>query len=160
MWPFDENAPWWLLTNYPDQRDVFSWPDGGLVVGYILGAGIALGAGLAALLGLATLASGPWQRQRFYHLCQALIPLAGCGIFLGLSSLTITLLKTEGAGVAWANGARLALLAVANGWSLWPALGILRSYSSSQSKQFFGMTGFCLALAIIDCAWALRFWLW
>ena len=34
MWPFDENAPWWLLTNYPDQRDVFSWLDGGLVPGW------------------------------------------------------------------------------------------------------------------------------
>ena len=160
LWPFAENAPWWLLTNYPDQRDVFSWLDGGLVVGYILSVGIILGAALAAMLGLATLALGQWQRQRFYHLCQALIPLSGCGIFLGLSALTITLLKNEGIGISWANDVRLVLLVAANAWSLWLALGILRGYPSSPLKRFFGLISFSLALAIIDYAWALRFWVW
>ena len=34
--------------------------------------------------------------SRFHHFAQALIPVAGCGVFLGLSSLTVTMLKAEG----------------------------------------------------------------
>lgn len=160
MWPLAENAPWWLLTNYPDQRDVFSWLDGGLIAGYIVLVGTFLAAGLAGLLSLATVAIGPWQKQRFYHLCQALIPLAGCGVFLGLSALTVTLLKNEGISVFWANDVRLALLVGANLWSLRLALGIFRSYASPWIGQLVGILVFGFALAMIDYAWALRFWVW
>ncbi|MEO6319131.1 MAG: 4Fe-4S binding protein, partial [Polaromonas sp.] len=44
MWPFEENAPWWLLTHYPEQRDVFSWLDGSLLMAYLLGMGLWMGA--------------------------------------------------------------------------------------------------------------------
>lgn len=160
LWPLAENAPWWLLTNYPDQRDVFSWLDGGLVVSYIVAVGVLLGVGLTAALGLAALALGPWQRQRLYHLCQALIPLAGCGVFLGLSALTITLLKNENIPVFWANDVRLALLTGANVWSLWLALGIIRSYASSWPRRLLSLLIFGSALAVVDYEWFLRFWIW
>lgn len=160
MWPFDENAPWWLLTNYPAQRDVFSWLDGGLVVSYILGMGLLMGGGLTLLLALANRALGPWQRQRFYHLSQALIPLAGCGVFLGLSALTINLLKNEGIPVFWANDVRLLLLTGANVWSLWLANGICRHYAASLPRHLQSIAAFCLSLALVDYAWALMFWIW
>lgn len=160
MWPFDENAPWWLLTNYPAQRDVFNWLDGGLVVGYILGMSLLMGGGLTLLLALANRALGPWQRQRFYHLSQALIPLAGCGVFLGLSALTINLLKNEGIPVFWANDVRFLLLAGANLWSLWLANGICRHYAAPLPRQLQSIAAFCLALALVDYALVLMFWIW
>ncbi len=160
MWPFDENAPWWLLTQYPDQRDVFSWLDGGLLVSYLMGMGLLMGIGLTLSLTLASRMLGPWQRQRFYHLSQALIPLAGCGVFLGLSALTVNLLKNEGVPVFWANDVRLLLLTGANLWSLWLANGICQHYTSSLRQRSFAIAAFCLALALVDYAWALMFWIW
>ena len=160
MWPFDENAPWWLLTSYPDQRDVFSWLDGSLLIGYMLGMGLLMGVCLTVLLALAIRMLGPWQRQRFYHLSQALIPLAGCGVFLGLSALTVNLLKNEGIPVFWANNVRLLLLTGANLWALWLATSICQRYASSLARCSSALAAFCLALLMIDYAWALMFWIW
>lgn len=160
MWPFDENAPWWLLTHYPDQRDVFSWLDGSLLIGYMLGMGLLMGVCLTLSLALAIRILGPWQRQRFYHLSQALIPLAGCGVFLGLSALTVNLLKSEGIPFFWANDVRLLLLTGANLWALWLATSICKRYASSLARCSFAIAAFCLALFMIDYAWALMFWIW
>lgn len=160
MWPFAENAPWWVLTNYPGLRDVFSWLDGGLLVAYILGMGLLMGCGLTLTVGLASRWLGPWQKQRFYHLSQALIPLAGCGVFLGLSALTVNLLKNEGVPVFWANDVRLLLLVGTNLWSLWLANGICRQYVASAWQRFAAIAAFALALAMVDYCWALMFWIW
>lgn len=160
MWPFAENAPWWVLTNYPSLRDVFSWLDGGLLVAYILGMGLLMGCGQALTVGLASRLLGPWQKQRFYHLSQALIPLAGCGVFLGLSALTVNLLKNEGVPVFWANDVRLLLLIGTNLWSLWLVSGICRQYPASAWQRFATIAAFTLALAVVDYCWALMFWIW
>ncbi|MEO6354215.1 MAG: 4Fe-4S binding protein, partial [Burkholderiaceae bacterium] len=160
LWPFAENAPWWLLTNYPAQRDVFSWLDGALVTGYILGMGVLMGCALSAIVGLASRLLGPWQRQRFYHFSQALIPLAGCGVFLGLSGLTVNLLKNDGVPVFWVSDLRLMLLIGASLWSLWLAVGITRQYAASASQRLVALGVFGLALALIDANWVLMFWIW
>ena len=39
---------------------------------------------------------GRWSMPRLHHLAQSLIPIAACGVFLGLSSLTVTMLRAEG----------------------------------------------------------------
>lgn len=160
LWPFAENAPWWLLTNYPAQRDVFSWLDGALVSGYILGMGVLMGCALSAILGLASRVLGPWQRQRFYHFCQALIPLAGCGVFLGLSALTVNLLKSDGIPVFWVSDLRLMLLVGASLWSFWLAIGITRQYVATGSQRLAALSLFSLALALVDVNWVLMFWIW
>lgn len=160
MWPFAENAPWWLLTNYPAQRDVFSWLDGGLLVTYIVSMGLVMGIALALPLAWATRLLGPWRAQRFYHLSQALIPLAGCGIFLGLSALTVNLLKNEGVPVYWANDVRFLLLAAANLWTLILAHGICQRYATSHARHLLALAALCPALTLVDYAWALMFWIW
>lgn len=139
---------------------MFSWLDGGLLVAYILGMGLLMGCGLTLTVGLASRLLGPWQKQRFYHLSQALIPLAGCGVFLGLSALTVNLLKNEGVPVFWANDVRLLLLVGTNLWSLWLANGICKQYAASAWQRFTTIAAFALALAMVDYCWALMFWIW
>lgn len=160
LWPFAENAPWWLLTNYPAQRDVFSWLDGALVISYLLGMGVVMGIGLALPLAAATRLLGPWTAQRFYHLSQALIPMAGFGVFLGLSALTINLLKAEGIPVFWASDMRLLVLTAGNLWSLVLFYGICRHYVSNKAVLCAATLVACASLVLIDYAWALTFWLW
>ncbi len=103
-----DNAPWWLLTHYPEANDVFTWLDGALVLAYILGGGGLLGPLLAAaLLRDARL---PWQR-----LTMALAPLAGISVFLGLSMLTLTHLKAVHLPLGWVGELRIVIQAQA-GW--------------------------------------------
>ncbi|MFX6056048.1 hypothetical protein ABTE97_19540, partial [Acinetobacter baumannii] len=59
--------------------------------------------------------------SRFHHLAQTLIPMAGCGVFLGLFSITTSMLKSEGVPVFWVSGLRATLLAGAATWSVWLA---------------------------------------
>ena len=44
-----DNAPWWLLTHYPEVQDVFTWLDGLCILLWILVGGLALGHWLAHL---------------------------------------------------------------------------------------------------------------
>ncbi|SDM07441.1 4Fe-4S binding domain-containing protein [Oryzisolibacter propanilivorax] len=178
-WPLADNAPWWLLTHYPDQNDVFTWLDGALLLGYIGATALVWGGVVLALLALAVRLAGPWARQRLHHLAQALIPLAGLGVFLGLSAITLTLLRGEGVFVPWANAARLGLLALANAWSLWLGWAIVRHWGglglgldgrparagaaaapTGSARTLLALAPFVLALAWVDSAWGWLFWWW
>ena len=131
--------------------------DGGLLVGYILGVAILMGTALSAGLALAAAASG-WSRQRFHHLAQALVPLAGCGVFLGLSALTVTMLRAEGVVLPGLAAIRASLLLGAWAWSLALALRILgeggvRGLRRGAAAGMFGATA-----AMAGTAWAALFW--
>ena len=117
MWPLADNAPWFILTHYPDANDTFSWLDGSLIVAFALGAAAVVGGSLYLALWAASLLAplrGAASRYAGLHtLAQALIPSAGIGVFLGLSATTITLLKNEGMGIGWVRPVRFTLLALA-----------------------------------------------
>jgi hypothetical protein len=77
-----------------------------------------------------------------------------------LSALTVNLLKNEGVPVHWANDVRLLLLTAANLWSLVLAHGICQRYAPPRRHQLLAMAAVLPALALVDYAWALMFWLW
>lgn len=159
LWPLDTEAPWWLLTHYPQHNDVFSWLDGTALISYVLATALVLGSGLLLCLAAGVRIAGPWRLQRLHHLAQSLIPLAGCGVFLGLSALTVTLLKAEGVPMFWANDARLLLLAGANLWSLWLGRAILARWCAGW-RQALALLPLLAALALVDAAWGFMFWWW
>ncbi len=122
-----DNAPWWLLTHYPEVQDVFTWLDGLCILLWILVGGLALGAlvGTPLLLAARVLRQRdrPWQR-----LADALIPIAGVSVVLGLSMLTLTHLKAEGVPLTWVPAARMALLALGagfSGYTAWCLVGVM-----------------------------------
>ena len=134
-----DNAPWWLLTNYPQAHDVLTWLDGALIVGWIVGTALLVGGWVSLWLAVAARAlagsldylrasrSGirPWGgpagswRANAYALAYTLIPLAGAGLFVGLSGLPATLAHGEGFRLAWLPHVRSALLAASGCWSLY-----------------------------------------
>lgn len=160
LWPLADNAPWWILTNYPERNDVLTWLDGALLLAYIAATALVWGGLTLALLALATRCAGAWRTQRLHHLAQSMIPLAGIGVFLGLSAITVTLLRGEGVFLPWVNSARLALLMAASGWSLWLAWQILRSWGTGLARAAAACALMVLALAWVDSAWAWLFWWW
>ncbi len=158
VWPLEPLAPWWILTNYPDQNDVLSLLDGSVLVGYILASSVIIGLSISGCLAASVALLGAWSKQRFHHLAQALIPLAGCGVFLGLSSLTVTMLRAEGLALGFVGVLRALLLGGAGVWSLWLGWQITRRHAPTPLRAWSAMPPFGLAVAVGVYAWATLFW--
>ncbi|MOA23443.1 hypothetical protein D3C78_1440620 [compost metagenome] len=159
VWPLEANAPWWLLTHYPQNNDAFTWLDGGVLVVYVLAWALLMGGWLAAMLRLACWLSGRGQKL-YAHLAQALIPLGGCGLFLGLSATTVKLLRYEGLALAWVQPARALLLAGAGAWALWLGWRIVRRRGVAPLRQPAVLMCLALACAPVLGGWWLMFWGW
>jgi hypothetical protein len=158
MWPLAAHLPWFMLTNYPENNDVLTPLDGALIVGYIGAVAILIGVGASACLALATRALGRFRSARFHHLAQGLLPVAGCGVFLGLSSLTVTLLRAEGFALGFVSPLRIALLAGAALWSSVLCWQIAGAHTRSRVRQAMAMLPSAGAIAIGVTTWALLFW--
>jgi polyferredoxin len=158
MWPLAAHLPWFLLTNYPGNNDVLTPLDGVLVVAYISAVALLIGFTTSACLALATRALGPWRSARFHHLAQGLLPIAGCGVFLGLSALTVTMLRTEGFELAFITPLRIALLAGAALWSCALCWQIAGAHVASRVRQAVAVGACGAAIAIGVATWALLFW--
>jgi len=174
-WPLAQNAPWFILTHYPEVNDSFSWLDGAVILLFIAGAALCVGG--PAFLGLWLAdrvlpawrrpgvldASGRLLRSRLagvHKLAQGLIPAGGAGVFLGLSATTLTLLQHEGVPTGWANPVRFLLLGLALAWTLrfeWRLAG-LRCRRGSVRTAAVGLVG--LGLVPFCIAWILFFVVW
>ncbi|GAB2888166.1 4Fe-4S binding protein [Paralcaligenes ginsengisoli] len=176
-WPLAGNAPWFILTHYPDVNDSFTWLDGAGILVFILGATIVVGGPIYIALWLADRVlprvretdrrSGSKSRAGFqlgrdsvHKLAQGLIPAGGAGVFLGLSATTLTLLKNEGISTSWATGVRFALLSLALLWSMrlvWRLAG-LRSVHvwqrlSATAVVALGLVPFCISWVLFFVVW-------
>ena len=116
-WPLDMPGHWWFLTHYPALNDAFTWLDGATLLAYIGTTALVVGGWSWLCLKLV----GRYSTLHWSRLAQALIPLAGISVFVGLSLLTTGQLFGEGIELAWANPARMGSLAFAGLWSIWLA---------------------------------------
>ncbi len=149
-----DNAPWWILTHYPQANDVFTWLDGLCILAFIVGGGLALGLALMLVLRLAARINAdramPWQR-----LALALVPMAGAGIFLGLSMLTLTHLKAERIALDWVPAVRIALLTAGSLFSAYLSWKLIVARLSLRRLLAFGVA--LLPIALIDKIWITMF---
>jgi len=146
-----DNAPWWLLTHYPAANDVFTWLDGLCILAWILGGGAALGLAVYAGVRLAVRVAGqpdlPWQK-----LALGLVPMAGAGVFLGLSMLTLGHLKAEGIPLGWVAAVRTVLLGGGGAFSAY----LLVRLCLSQVRSL--RTGLASLLALVPLALLVAVW--
>ncbi|MCO6177120.1 hypothetical protein [Ciceribacter sp. RN22] len=102
---------------------------------------------------------GPWSARRFHHLVHGLLPLAACGVFFGLSAQTVTLLRTDGFRLAWANDVRMAALAFAAAWSLLLVWKITGRYCKGPRRALAtAVSGVAIGAGLLP--WGLLFWVW
>jgi hypothetical protein len=153
-----DNAPWWLLTHYPEANDVFTWLDGLMVLFYIGTVALVTGGWILASL---------WAAEKFlgrtgerWRLAYALIPLAGTGAFLGLSMLTVTLLRAEGLTLAWVSGARATLLIVALIWSAWLVWRMLAKIGTAHRRRLLAFGTVLAGMALPAGMWFIQFFVW
>lgn len=149
-----DNAPWWLLTHYPAANDVFTWLDGLCILIFILGGGFALGLIVLTAIWLAALAADrsalSWQR-----LTLPLVPIAGVGVFLGLSMLTLAHLKAEGISPEWISVSRAILLAAGSAFSAY--LGWKMTAASFSIRRALAFTLSLLPVALLNSIWIAAF---
>jgi hypothetical protein len=151
-----DNAPWWLLTHYPEANDVFTWLDGLGVLAYIGATALVLGTWITLWLRLAGALLPGSASQNGRWLAYALIPMGGLGVFLGLSSLTVTLLKSEGVVMPWLPEVRGALLALAALWSL--GLGWKMMRNIKWRRKALALSALGMAIGGNVFAWVLLFY--
>lgn len=150
LWPLAAAGHWWLLTDYPELNDVFTWLDGAVLLGYLGAETLVVGGWIwLCLRSTSTLVALPWQR-----FAQVLIPFAGAALFVGLSFLTTSQLAQERIALPWANDARVVLLTVAAVWS------IALAWQLAPRRRAVAACGAALALAMPLAAWAVEFYLW
>lgn len=154
--PLEDNAPWWLLTHYPEAGDVFTWLDGVCILAYI--GGVALGLGGMILFCLA--AAAHIAQMNWRVLAMGLIPLAGLGVFLGLSMLTLTQLRAEGIVLSWIDPARATVLGLGVAWSAWLGARLLLDRAPSRPHAVLAMPLYAVPLAAVGTAWILVFYAW
>lgn len=158
LWMLSDNAPWWLLTHYPQNQDSLTWLDGTLITTYILGTGAILGGALYALCLAAARALG--RMTACHHLALAYVPLGACGVFLGLSMTTLNMLRHEGLVLAGVADARALLLAGAAGWSQWLAWRSTGTYAAPLVRRLAATAWLALGALLIVGGWCLLFFRW
>ena len=156
-WLLASNAPWWILTNYPEVSDVFTWLDGALIIGWIVGTALIVGGWISVGLVVAARALRSSQSASLVAdasaLSYTLIPLAGAGLFVGLSALPAALAHGEGLRLAWLPFLRIVLLAAGAGWSFYLAYRQL-AIRSAGARRTGSLVAMALAIGGVLAAWA------
>jgi polyferredoxin len=156
----EPRLPWWILTNYPDQNDMMTPLDGGLMIAYVLITACVTTIAVGGALALAARVLGSFQARRFHHLAQCLIPMAGCGVFLGLSMTTVTLLRSEGLSLNFVDLLRMGLLAGAALWCVWLMWSVICRYTASTWRRIAATVAGSAAVLFGSVNWVVLFWVW
>jgi polyferredoxin len=156
-WILADNAPWWILTNYPEAHDVFTWLDGALIAGWIVGTALIVGGWVSACLVVAARAvrkpQGTSLLANASALSYTLIPLAGAGLFVGLSALPAALAHGEGLRLVWLPHLRAILLAASAAWSFHLAYRQLEARVARRRRER-SLVAMALAIGGVLAAWA------
>jgi polyferredoxin len=158
-WALGNDIPWFVLTHYPENNDIFSWLDGFMILAYIavttlvIGGGTLLSSAIAARLSDGS--PGRWRVQAL-----TLLPLGGISVIVGLSMLTVTLLRGEGFQLAWIDFSRLLLLGGGGMWSMSLGLRQVRQGRASVLRRWLAVPVALAAPAMVCAAWYVAFRVW
>jgi hypothetical protein len=160
LWPLTLQPPCWILTDYPSVDDQMTFLDGGVLLAYIMATAIAIGGSASLCLWLAARSLGSSPGLRFHHFAQSLIPIAACGVFLGLSAITVTMLRAEGLTLGFVGPLRAVLLAGAAVWSIVLAWKIAGLATANYLRRFAATLSIAVAASIGVASWIMLFWVW
>jgi hypothetical protein len=148
------------LTDYPSVNDQMTLLDGGVLLAYIMATAIAIGVPVSLCLWLAARSLGSSPGPRFHHFAQSLIPIAACGVFLGLGAITVTMLRAEGLTLGFVSPLRALLLGGAAIWSIVLAWKIAGLATANYPRRFAATVCVALAVSIGVANWVVYFWVW
>lgn len=114
------SGPGWLMSVHPAAREVFTWLDFFMIVGFMLACALALASVLTALTALASWLAGSLggdsgKRQRFVELAYAYMPVSMVSLVIGLGGKLFDAMAFLGAPAL--TGVKLGLFALSVAWS-------------------------------------------
>ena len=154
-----DDAPWWLMTHYPEASDVFTWLDGSLILAYLIGGGFLLG----SLLLLGPLAAARAIRTPFHswqRFALSLSPMAATSIILGLTMLTVTHLKAEGFWLGWLPYFRGLLLAAGALGAVTLTVKLLARATVPAPRKAIAALAMLWPVSLMCIVWSLVFFFW
>ncbi|MBI1425358.1 MAG: 4Fe-4S binding protein [Gammaproteobacteria bacterium] len=154
----DNNAPWWLLTHYPEVNDAFSWLDGLCILAYIGATTLLVGGTMLALLWLAQRLLN--VRGSMWRLAYGLTPMAGVSVFLGLSGLTVSMLKAEHLDLVWVPDVRIALLTLGVSWSTWLVWRMIAAMATPIWKRLAATLVVMMGVSPVVLSWVFMYFIW
>lgn len=154
-----DDAPWWLLTHYPQTNDVFTWLDGLGILAYIGLTALLVGGWAWGWLRAAGATLPGSAAANAHWLAYSLTPMGGIGVFLGLSSMTVSHLAAEGIHMPWLAQIRAVLLGIAVLWSMALAVGMLRRLPSTP-RRWLAAAAVAIAVAGTVAPWLFLFFFW
>lgn len=149
---FRDDLPWWVLTHQSAAGDVFSVLDGVSILAFMAAATLVLGGWTWLALRAAARLCGA-GRLRWDALALALVPLAGTGLFLGLSMMTLSQLRAEGIAPGWIAPARVALLGAGAAWSAWLGARLVARAAPTLPRRIAAGLVFLLPVALSVASW-------
>jgi hypothetical protein len=153
-----DNAPWWLLTHYPEVNDVFSWLDGLCILAYIGATALLVGGVILIMLWLAECLLG--VSGSMWRLAYGLTPLAGISVFMGLSGLTVSMLTGEHINMSWVPGVRIALLVLGVSWSAWLVWRMVSEIATPMWNRLAATFVVTLGGGPVVMSWVFLYFIW
>ena len=154
FWPLENSTAWWRLTLYREANDVFTGLDAAAILAYIGTVALGLGCALLVLISI----SARIVRIDWRSLAMGMVPLAGIGLCLGLSMMTVNHLRADGILLPWLPWARGIMLGLGILWSL--RLGLSLLLEINPIRQIAAFVFYATAVAIIGIAWSIQFYAW
>lgn len=150
-WAIDHNwlwvgepGPWWLMSVHPEAREVFTWLDFGMIVGFMLAWAALLAAGLSAATAAAAWLSGRLGstdsfRARFVELGYQFAPVAMVSLLIGLGGKLFDTAVAAGVPAGIVGDVKAALIAGALAWSLVLGARILARQGVALRHRFIAL---------------------
>ncbi|HET7676081.1 MAG TPA: 4Fe-4S binding protein, partial [Gammaproteobacteria bacterium] len=116
-------GPWWLMSVHPEAREVFTWLDFFMIVGFMLGCAAALTAVLAICTSISAAIAGRLgadgtRGQRFVELAYQYMPVAMVSLVIGLGGELFQSLELAGLGATAVTSIKVLLFAGSFAWSI------------------------------------------
>jgi len=151
-----EPGPWWLMSIHPDQREVFTWLDFTMIVGFMSASMVLTAAVLASFTAAAAfLARIAGARsgfaRRFTTLGYQFAPVAMVSLVVGLGGMLFEPLAALGAGTP--AFIKAALLIGALCWSIHLGNRILAGQGVTARKRWLPLAPGALGSLAVAAAW-------
>ncbi len=151
-------GPWWLMSVHPQRREVFTWLDFIMIVGWMSLCALVLAAVLWTTTQLAAWLAGKMgsdssQKKRFIELGYQYAPIAMVSLILGLGSELFEPLRQLGFSRDDIGILKASLFAVSLVWSLFLGYQILGRQGLAASRRWLPLVPGFIGSGVVALAW-------
>lgn len=153
-----DSGPAWLMSVHPERREVFSWLDFIMIVGFMSLCAIALAAALWTTTQLCAWLAGKVggdssQKRRFVELGYQYAPIAMVSLVVGLGAELFEPLRHLGLDGGDIGLIKAALFALSLLWSIFLGYKILGRQGVASSQRWIPLTPGLMGSCIVALAW-------